>query len=321
MLTPTFLPASATKGSYPGKNGLIAFSGMDPTGSDSEIFTMNGDGTGAKQLTFNDVHDLDPCWSPDGEWVAFVSQMPPTMSIWVIRSDGTGLRQVTQPPVGGSMDMNPAWSPNGKKIIFTRENLLFFPYTYDIYGIDAWSTGPGELLIENAIQPSWSPDGSMIVYLNVTDSCIWVADSTTGAPLFRVTSSIGENPCWSPDGQRIVFSRGNDIFVVDVDGSNEQQITNGPSDREPNWSPDGEKILFHRTPASIWIMNPDGSEAYDLTPSMPEAMYPDWQTLQEPPIGGELFPDPLANTVTWIVAGISTIALSAVIVLKKKKLN
>ena len=47
MLTPTFLPASATKGSYPGKNGLIAFSGMDPTGSDSEIFTMNGDGTGA----------------------------------------------------------------------------------------------------------------------------------------------------------------------------------------------------------------------------------------------------------------------------------
>ncbi|MCJ2533833.1 MAG: hypothetical protein LN364_01210, partial [Candidatus Thermoplasmatota archaeon] len=87
-------PALATKGSYPGINGKIAFSDNDPNDPyDSEIFVMDNDGTNIEQLTFNDVDDRDPCWSPDGTKIAFRSGSP--SEIWVIDADGSNLRQLT----------------------------------------------------------------------------------------------------------------------------------------------------------------------------------------------------------------------------------
>ncbi len=311
----------ATKGSYPGANGKIAFSDY-VEGGDTEIFVMNGDGTGVVRLTFNETKDQDPCWSPDGQWIAFVNtDGRQRWEIWVIKADGTGLRQVTTPP-DGSSDNYPAWSPDGKTILFQRFNSSF---RLNIYRIDAESTGVGVKLIEDASFPCWSPDGSMIAYKNSNDNRIWLADSTTGAPLFRVTSSEGEHPCWSPDGSQIVYVNVDDdaeIWVIDVDGSNDQQITDPPHEKEdeaPNWSPDGKKILFDREGDSIWIVNPDGSGAYDLTPSLPEARHPDWQRLPVPevPIGGELTSN-INNVGTWALAATTAAAAALGLMFKKK---
>ncbi len=277
---------------------------------------MNNDGTGVKQLTFNYVDDWDPCWSPDGEWIAFVSND----SVWVIKKDGTGLRQVTTPPVF-EWDNMPSWSPDGSTILFVRNS--------DVYEIDALSTGLGTKLIDGAHDPAWSPDGSMIAYENQTDNKIWVADSSTGVPLFRVTSDDGRHPCWSPDGKRIAYAKSGEISLIDLGGSNDQQISNPPidyDDESPNWSPDGEKILFDREePAvseSVWVVNIDGTNEQDLTPSMIEARDPDWQAipLEDPePVGGELLTNNIPIMGAWMITCISTIALSIGVIHKKRK--
>jgi hypothetical protein len=55
-----------------------------------------------------------------------------------------------------------------------------------------------------------------------------------------------EQPSWSPDGTRIAFTdNGNDIYVMNVDGSNRRKLTtNAANDFNPAWSPDGQKIAF-----------------------------------------------------------------------------
>jgi TolB protein len=63
--------------------------------------------------------DIHPDWSPDGKWLAFASDRSGDFEIWVVRSDGTGLRQVTSGP--GSKTW-PAWSPDGRKILYTRSS-------------------------------------------------------------------------------------------------------------------------------------------------------------------------------------------------------
>ena len=71
-------PAQAA---FPGRNGKIAFTSNritagNPTGDD-EIFTMNPDGSGGKQLTDNAAEDRDPAWLADGTRIAVATNREP----------------------------------------------------------------------------------------------------------------------------------------------------------------------------------------------------------------------------------------------------
>ncbi len=317
LVSSVLLPTSmGMKGAYPGLNGLIAFSSPDG-GRIAQIFVMNADGTGIQQITVDEAHKYEPCWSPDSEKIAF-SRSIAESEIYYVFKNGTGLTQVTTCPAEFSHS-TPAWSPDGEKIAYSRYH-HYPPYERDVYLIQLGAGGEGVKLIDNAQDPSWSPDGTMIAYHNLTDSKVWVADATTGTPIHNVTSAFGGAPCWSPDGQRITYYDASYICVIDVDGTNQQQISDPPAaseDEHPNWSPDGSKILFCREGDSIWITDTDGSDAYDLTPAYPLASGPDWAR-GEPTksVGGEIIP-----TNTWIPRLILLLALlstGAVFAIRKK---
>ena len=77
-----------------------------------EIYVMNADGTGRRQLTDNTAADSNPRWSPDGSLLAFISDRAESNhhDVFVMDADGTNIRQVTHTP-SGARAINPIWRP------------------------------------------------------------------------------------------------------------------------------------------------------------------------------------------------------------------
>jgi TolB protein len=132
------------------------------------------------------------------------------------------------------------------------------------------------------ISPSWSPDGSQIVFVSddLADNSrdIWVMNADGSGRRRLTTNSLQEGTVvWSPDGSKIAFddvSSPSDIWVMNSNGTNLKSLTNTGEplilEREPTWSPDGSKIAFVRNPwdsggQDIWVMDSDGSDKKNLT--------------------------------------------------------
>lgn len=212
-----------------------------------EIYVMDADGENQIRLTRHPEEDKMPSWSPDGKKITFVSMRNGGRNqIHVMDSNGENIRRITE----GAFDLNPAWSPDGRTIAY----------------------GGREMGEENRKIHLIVPDG------------------TNRRRLAGDIQSWDMAAAWSPDSQRIAFlsSRGiwgNEIYVMDADGTNQQRLTrDGWDDRDPAWSPDGSKIVFSvigDAISFIVVMNADGSdrkrlpeEALDGVPVLNS--YPAW---------------------------------------------
>jgi len=277
------------------------------------MYAVNPDGSNGRFLTANDgfVDDMDPVWSPDGTSIAFRSQRGCDHTttrichndLYVmkveqtgIKADGSGLRSLTTDKgldVGGL-----SWSPDGSRIVFAGAVIPTDLYlTYALYVMNADGSGLQRLVPSppggSASWPDWSADGSKIAYNAVVQgepSEIHVvdADGSNDVRISTPSASDGDlRPKWSPDGKRIAFSRSwyndpvrrgapSEAFVMDADGSNVTQITQGGG-WNPVWSPDGTKLaLMAGGVPGLAIMNADG----DGRRSIP---LPNYDELYSPP--------------------------------------
>jgi len=138
-------------------------------------------------------------------------------------------------------------------------------------------------------QPSWSPDGTKIFFLNPVISPdthtenvdIWVMNAGGGNKK-RLTDHPGydANPEWSPGMEKIVYRSENnsnfDIWIMNPDGSGKERLTESPdTETDLEWSPDGNRAAYvswssngyiyegehnYEDKSGIWVMNVDGSE-------------------------------------------------------------
>jgi hypothetical protein len=227
---------------------------------DAGIYVIDADGTGARRLTDGggliDFTDDGPVWSPDRTRIAFArgGREPGAETgngeIYVVNVDGTNLVQLTNDPV---IQSQPAWSPDGSRIAFVGYDLAsggLPPSPVRLYVMAADGTSIHELGPENVEGPAWSPDGSEIAYVDTETGAIMAIrlDRPDPREILDVAEVVGGvhlvyGVAWSPDGTRIAFAAGPDsedthIYVVDRDGSNLMQLTDGQApDSWPAWQP------------------------------------------------------------------------------------
>lgn len=256
----------------PGGGDRLAFASNRD--GDYEIYLIDIDGTGLRQLTDNDGVDFDPAWSPDGRQIVFAHR--PTVNddseIMVMNVDGSNVRQLTDNEFS---DTDPDWSPDGEWIAFAsnREG------SYDIYVMRSDGSDVRRLVDTdglNDLAPCWSPDGKRIGYHakvgnNRETSDLYVIDAPgpageTGSAPYRLTDNETSDEWldWSPDGLRIIFSSGQGlpegqrgVFMMNLQTNVTVQITVDPvHDDDPAWSADGGWITFDS--------DRDGGEWFDL---------------------------------------------------------
>lgn len=114
------------------------------------IWMVNPDGSGLTQL----IKGLNPVWSPDGERLAFASNVTGNYELYSIKPDGSGLLQLTSRP---DVDIEPTWSPDGRKIAFTSN----VNKDWNLWMMNADGTGLTQLTVDPELDggPSWGKDG------------------------------------------------------------------------------------------------------------------------------------------------------------------
>lgn len=188
----------------------ILFDVARPDPWQHDPFIMNDDGSGRRKLAdLPNLTTTSVSWSPDGTRVMLHGIVDDNwlMKIYVVNVDGSDLTDITKnlTPAKGFTNILPGpWSPDGRRIVFStlvNDWGRGGPVNSDIFVINTDGTNLVNLTNhpKTDIQPSWSPDGSKIVFTSVRD--------------------------------------GNyDIFTMDADGSNPINLTNHPADdANPSW--------------------------------------------------------------------------------------
>ncbi|MFC1780446.1 TolB family protein [Patescibacteria group bacterium] len=206
-----------------------------------EIYTLSLEGNDLQRITNNRKWDLYPVWSPDGSQIAFL-RFNETLDIYIINTDGSSEQLLFDSSFHDS-DIN--W--RNDKITFTRNSQIWI----------------------------MNSDGT---------SAIQVTDLSNAGEENNANLPFGDyDPRISPDGEKIIFERlvddesphGNyDFFNINIDGTGEERLTDsGYSQGIVSWSNDGTKLVYivsaidNKGKFDIYVMNSDGSESSNITPS------------------------------------------------------
>jgi Tol biopolymer transport system component len=215
------------------------------------------------------VRAADATAAPAEARVVFSSTRGGTWAIWIVKPDGSDLRQLTKPPAE-AQDVDPVFSPDGQSILFTS--------TREAPGTPGNPGGPGLWRMARdggsptrvcaGDQGEWSPDGRKIVFRRT--GRLLTRDLAGGQEKAITPEGWDKcsSPAWSPDGARVAFARlgeqSNALYLVPADGGAPTKVYDQQGACEPHWSPDGQKLIYE-TETHLCSINPDGTKNRLLT--------------------------------------------------------
>lgn len=221
----------------------------DDNAYETEIWIADATAAGsARQLTSAKKSSSQPAFSPDGRWLAFVSDRTDTRQLYRLSLDGGDAEALTS---GGEGVTAFAWSPDGTRIAYTMTDP-------ESAAMKERKEKYGEFTHEDH-------DGRL-TQLHVVHVATRATSALTTGPF--VVGAFA----WSPDGTRIAFdhrvssdasqSGTADISLVEIASrAVTPLVTQAGPDTNPKWSPDGRQVAFESAMAKPFYFFENGAIA------------------------------------------------------------
>jgi Tol biopolymer transport system component len=243
-----------------------------------DLYTVPMEGGEAKVLMGGLPFDSQPRFSPDGKWIAFISDRDGCENVWIAKADGSEPKQLSKDKQ--SIFASPSWTPDGQFVVVSRSTQLpFAPFElwmYHVRGgagvqITKYRAKPDQLPDQwfNAVGPVASPDGRFLYYTKRSKgfnpynnvfplSQIVRRDRRTGDE-DTITDAPGSafSPVLSPDGTKLVYGTRQEtetgLRIRDLN-TGEERWLKYPVDR------DDQESLYTRDFLPGYAFTPDGKE-------------------------------------------------------------
>ena len=225
-----------------------------------DIYTLPIDGGKAKLIAGGMSFDSQPKFSPDGQWIAFLSDREGSENIWIMKADGSGAKQVSKDP--NNEFASPSWDPDGKYIYVSKTKFGIGPREIWMYHVDGGS----------GVQ-------------------ITKAKPTPATPRDQRTSDMGVVA--SPDGRYLYYAQRHRDFSYNSmfplwqikrkdrkTGEEDTLIEQPRSAMRPGITPDGKSVLYvtrRETESGLRLRNLETGEdhwvRYPVTRDDQEAIF------------------------------------------------
>jgi TolB protein len=228
----------------------IAYVSVDgsPPAQRYQLTVADADGANARVILESHLPVMSPAWSPDGQWLAYVSFENKRSSIYV-QQVSSGTRRLVSGRVG--INGAPAWSPDGRKLLVTLGGSAGTP---NLYILDLGT----QQLSRLTDGPSIDTEGT---YAADGQSVYFTSDRSGGPQIYRIGVEPGAKPRrvsfegaynarprLSPDGTQLVMVTQDGpnyrIAVQDLASGTARILSHGRLDASPSFAPNGAMIIF-----------------------------------------------------------------------------
>lgn len=240
-----------------------------------QVWTMQSDGSGQRQITRTPYDKRRPVWKSENELIYCTNNH---------RAFVTDLKGNELPILESFGDIKDVIvSPSCDELVFVRIK----DHSKNIYHL--WTAkldGSGARMITHAggrqSDPTWSGISDTIAYIQLDgyrNESLWIMENRDDNTKTKLTgnASFLSEPVFSPDGNKIAYmsdlTNDNEIWVTDVTSGKNLKLTSSKGlDTSPSWTPDGRQICFVSNRAGnpqVFIINTEGDGLVQLTQGSP----------------------------------------------------
>lgn len=235
----------------------VSYYSIPENKGNSELFTMNVDGTDKKQITKTATRETAAKWINEGELIAFLSSESGSMQLWTMRPDGSDRKQITFRE-GDITDFS--FSPDETKLLFIAD-VKYGERTVDKYPDLPKASG---VIVNDLMYKHWDEWIQTVPHPFVASFNNGKVENETdilkGEPYECPMKPFGgiEQLAWSPDGKIVAYtcrkktgkeyalSTNSDIYFYNVETGRTENKTQGMMgyDQNPVFSPDGKWLAW-----------------------------------------------------------------------------
>jgi len=263
----------------------IAYVSLDgtPQAPHYQLIVADADGANQHLVLESRFPLMSPSWSPDGQWLAYVSFETKHSAIYV-QLVRTGERRQVSARVG--VNAAPEWSPDGRRLALTLGGSGGNP---DIYVLNLDTQDLQRVTDDPAIdtEPVWAPDGRALYFTSdrAGSPQIYKIGVQTGAKPKRMTftGTYNARPRVSPDGSllaMVTLDNGSyRIAVQDLTSGVVRVLSRGRLDESPSFAPNGATLIYSEREGdrgALAAISTDGLTGLRLTTPQGEVREPAW---------------------------------------------